>query len=313
MIAGLEDISAGVIKIGDVIVNDIDPVDRDIAMVFQSYALYPHMTVRENLAFGLTARRIGKLTIGRTIADAAAVLGLAALLDRYPRQLSGGQRQRVAMGRAIVRDPRVFLFDEPLSNLDANLRVQMRIEIKALHQRLRSTVLYVTHDQIEAMTMADRIVLLRDGHVEQIGKPLDLYDHPTSVFVAQFLGSPTMNILSGRVKKGTSSDMVETSDGLTLPLPLDAQTEEGQPIILGLRAEHLTISNDGIPCKIHLTEPLGREILLYGTIGQTSVCIAPGNRPAITRGETVSLRYDTNSACVFDQQSERSIRRGHFR
>ena len=313
MIAGLEEISAGVISIDDVVVNDVDPADRDIAMVFQSYALYPHMTVRENLAFGLNARRIDKPTIGRKIEDAATVLGLSALLDRYPRQLSGGQRQRVAMGRAIVRNPRVFLFDEPLSNLDANLRVQMRVEIKALHQRLRNTAIYVTHDQTEAMTMADRIVLLRDGHIEQMGKPLDLYDRPTSVFVAQFIGSPTMNILSGRAKKSASGDVIETPDGLILPLPPDVATEEGQPIMLGLRAEHLTIASGGIPCKIHLTEPLGREILLYGTIGQASVCIAPGHRPAIGPGETISVRYDTNNACVFDQQSERSIRRGHCR
>ncbi|RUZ71677.1 sn-glycerol-3-phosphate ABC transporter ATP-binding protein UgpC, partial [Mesorhizobium sp. M7A.F.Ca.US.003.02.2.1] len=215
MIAGLEDISAGEIALEGKIINDVAPKSRDIAMVFQNYALYPHMTVRENMAFALTLKKIDKSEIDAKIARAATILGLQDLLDRYPRQLSGGQRQRVAMGRAIVRDPKVFLFDEPLSNLDAKLRVQMRAEIKALHQRLGTTIVYVTHDQVEAMTMADKIVVMNGGIVEQVGAPLDLYDRPANLFVAQFIGSPSMNILDGR----TTTDGFVASDGTVFPLP----------------------------------------------------------------------------------------------
>ncbi len=310
MIAGLEEATAGEIIIDGTVVNDVDPADRDIAMVFQSYALYPHMTVRQNLSFGLNARGLGSAAIAGKISEAAEILGLASLLDRYPRQLSGGQRQRVAMGRAIVRSPRVFLFDEPLSNLDAKLRVQMRVELKALHQRLKTTAIYVTHDQVEAMTMADRIVLMHNGHIEQIGKPLELYDRPGSVFVAQFIGSPTMNIFHGRAARNSAGYALATDDGLHLPLPDDARVTEGQPIIVGLRPEQLRLSNDGIACRIALTEPLGREILLYGTLGTTRVCVAPGSRPAIDAGESVNLSYDIANTCVFDARSERSVRDG---
>ncbi len=215
MIAGLENITAGEIRIGSRVVNAVPPKERDIAMVFQNYALYPHMTVRDNMAFSLKLRKAAKEEIDSRVGRAAAILGLEKLLDRYPRQLSGGQRQRVAMGRAIVRDPQVFLFDEPLSNLDAKLRVAMRAEIKELHQRLRTTTVYVTHDQIEAMTMADKIVVMHDGVVEQVGAPLDLYDRPDNIFVAGFIGSPSMNFLKGKI----AGDTFRTEGGLTLPLP----------------------------------------------------------------------------------------------
>ena len=240
MIAGLEEISAGDIHIGDKRVNQMPPKERDIAMVFQNYALYPHMTVRDNMAFSLLLAKQPAAKIAERVDIAAGILGLHALLDRYPRQLSGGQRQRVAMGRAIVRDPQVFLFDEPLSNLDAKLRVSMRTEIKELHQRLKTTSIYVTHDQIEAMTMADKIVVMRDGVVEQIGSPLDLYDHPANQFVAGFIGSPSMNFLPGVVRGG----QVVLSHGNQLPMPVHAKGAEGHSVIYGIRPEHLDIGSD---------------------------------------------------------------------
>src|SRR5215813_8372350 len=217
MIAGLENISGGEIRIGDRIVNNVPPKERDVAMVFQNYALYPHMTVAANMAFSMKLRGAPKTEIDERVNRAAAILDLTKLLERYPRQLSGGQRQRVAMGRAIVRDPQVFLFDEPLSNLDAKLRVSMRGEIKALHQRLKTTTVYVTHDQVEAMTMADRIVVMHNGRVEQIGKPLELYDHPDNLFVAQFIGSPAMNIVNGTLRRSNGSTFVESTGGLRWP------------------------------------------------------------------------------------------------
>jgi multiple sugar transport system ATP-binding protein len=310
MIAGLEDVTAGQIAIDGEVVNDVDPADRDIAMVFQSYALYPHMTVRGNLAFGLNARGFDAREKAGKIDDIANVLGLEPLLDRYPRQLSGGQRQRVAMGRAMVRDPRTFLFDEPLSNLDAKLRVQMRVELKALHRRLKTTAIYVTHDQVEAMTMADRIVLMRSGHIEQIGPPLELYDKPATTFVAQFIGSPTMNLIHGKAKTNGTGNLLETTDGLQLPLPLDARVTSDQPIILGLRPEHIAVISGGLPFRVDLTEPLGREIILYGSLGATPLCIAPGTRLDVQAGSHIELRYDVAKACVFDASSERSVRHG---
>jgi multiple sugar transport system ATP-binding protein len=309
MIAGLEDVTFGQIAIDGEVVNDVDPADRDIAMVFQSYALYPHMTVRDNLAFGLNARGFDAQEKTRKINETAKVLGLEQLLDRYPRQLSGGQRQRVAMGRAMVRDPRAFLFDEPLSNLDAKLRVQMRVELKALHKRLKTTAIYVTHDQVEAMTMADRIVLMRGGHIEQIGPPLELYDKPATTFVAQFIGSPAMNMIHGKAKTD-GKNVLETNDGLQLPLPSDARVTNNQPIVLGLRPEHLVVTSGGLPYHVDLTEPLGREILLYGSLGATPFCVAPGARLNIEAGSSVGLQYDVAKACVFDAASERSIRYG---
>jgi multiple sugar transport system ATP-binding protein len=307
MIAGLEDVSAGDIAIDGTLVNDVDPAERDIAMVFQSYALYPHMTVSDNLAFGLKLHGVDRPEIGRRVQQASTILGLSELLGRYPRELSGGQRQRVAMGRAMVRDPKVFLFDEPLSNLDAKLRVQMRVEIKALHQRLDNTAIYVTHDQVEAMTMADRIVVMRDGRIEQVGPPLEIYDRPATIFVAQFIGSPTMNLFRGRAKRSGATCHLATDDALTLPLPGDAKVEDGQPVVLGIRPEHLCPGETGLPFDVTLTEPLGREILLHGKSGATDVCVAPGIRLTIASGDRISLTYRPEQACVFDAASERNL------
>ena len=241
MIAGLESIGDGKIRIGKRVVNNLAPKDRDIAMVFQNYALYPHKTVAENMSFGLKLRRTPKAEIEARVRRAAEILHVTPYLSRYPRQLSGGQRQRVAMGRAIVRDPQVFLFDEPLSNLDAKLRVQMRAEIKELHQRLKTTTIYVTHDQIEAMTMADRIVVMRDGVVEQVGAPLDLYDRPATLFVAGFIGSPAMNLLKGSIHvNGKPSFLTET--GVELPLKSVPGEADGRPCIYGIRPEHLALA-----------------------------------------------------------------------
>src|SRR5450830_558481 len=244
MIAGLENITAGEIRIGDRVVNNLPPKERDVAMVFQNYALYPHMTVVANMAFSMKLRGAPKDETAKRVKRAAEILGLTQLLERFPRQLSGGQRQRVAMGRAIVRDPQVFLFDEPLSNLDAKLRVQMRTEIKELHQRLKTTTVYVTHDQIEAMTMADQIVVMRDGLVEQRGRPLELYDRPANIFVAGFIGSPAMNFIPATLRRNGTAAEVEFSDGARLPAPyaqrgLDGV--DGQRVVYGVRPEHLSI------------------------------------------------------------------------
>src|SRR5258706_10921754 len=244
MIAGLEEIGTGEIAIGGTVVNRVPPKERDIAMVFQNYALYPHMTVRDNMSFALMLAKRTKEDIAARVLKAADILGLAPYLDRYPRQLSGGQRQRVAMGRAIVRDPQVFLFDEPLSNLDAKLRVAMRTEIKELHQRLKTTTVYVTHDQIEAMTMADKIVVMHDGIVEQIGTPLELYDRPNNQFVAGFIGSPAMNFLKGKVKSNGTARF-EGLDGANLPLASGPANSDGRPVIYGIRPEHFAIAQDG--------------------------------------------------------------------
>ena len=251
MIAGLEEITEGEIAIGGKVVNRVQPKERDIAMVFQNYALYPHMTVRDNMSFALKLAKRGSTDIAERVSRAAEILGLGALLDRYPRQLSGGQRQRVAMGRAIVRDPQVFLFDEPLSNLDAKLRVQMRTEIKELHQRLKTTSIYVTHDQIEAMTMADRIVVMRDGIVEQIGTPLTLYDTPVNTFVAAFIGSPAMNLVPGIARIDGAAPGVEFDGGVVLPLPAAARPANGQRVLYGMRPEHCMVAqNAGLPAEV---------------------------------------------------------------
>src|SRR6476620_1470854 len=258
MIAGLENITAGEIHIGERVVNRMPPKERDIAMVFQNYALYPHMTVAANMGFSLMLRGAAKGEIEQRVNGAADILGLRPLLGRYPRQLSGGQRQRVAMGRAIVRDPQVFLFDEPLSNLDAKLRVAMRTEIKELHQRLKTTTIYVTHDQIEAMTMADRIVVMHDGLVEQIGAPLELYDRPDNLFVAGFIGSPAMNMLKGRISVNVSAGFVGPN-GVKLPLASAPANSEGRPAVYGVRPEHFTIADDGAEAEIVVVEPTGSE------------------------------------------------------
>src|ERR1043165_3246033 len=264
MIAGLETISAGTIQIGERVVNHLPPAQRDIAMVFQNYALYPHMTVADNMAFALKLRKTDAATVNDRVRKAAEILGLKPYLARYPRQLSGGQRQRVAMGRAIVRDPQVFLFDEPLSNLDAKLRVQMRTEIKELHQRLKTTSIYVTHDQIEAMTMADRIVVMRDGIVEQTGTPLDLYDTPVNIFVAGFIGSPAMNLVPGVARSNGAAPVVEFDGGIRLPLPTSARASDGQPVLYGMRPEHCVLSpGGGLPAEVGVVEPTGADTQLF--------------------------------------------------
>jgi multiple sugar transport system ATP-binding protein len=258
MLAGLEDITDGEIVIDGKVVNELESKDRDIAMVFQSYALYPHMTVRDNMAFSLKLRKADRKITDERVANAARILNLDALLDRYPRELSGGQRQRVAMGRAIVRDPKVFLFDEPLSNLDAKLRVAMRAEIKALHQRLKTTTVYVTHDQIEAMTMADRIVVMRDGYVEQAGRPLELYDQPKNTFVAGFIGSPAMNFVNGKLQANGRLSF-DSGDGIVVPLAKAPPASDGRPVICGVRPENLSIDPAGAPFEVVVVEPTGSE------------------------------------------------------
>jgi len=300
MIAGLEEISGGQVSIGGRVVNDLAPKDRDVAMVFQNYALYPHMTVRDNMAFALKLRRADLATAMRRVTEAAEILGLTALLDRHPRELSGGQRQRVAMGRAIIRDPLVFLFDEPLSNLDAKLRVQMRAEIKALHQRLGTTVIYVTHDQVEAMTMADRIVVMRDGRIEQTGAPLDLFDHPANRFVAGFIGSPAMNFLDGHVEGGR---FTLAGDALVLPVP--GTTPDG-PCTLGLRPEHVALTPGGGPGVVHVVEPMGSETQVIVKLpGADIVCLAR-ERLSLRTGDPVSI-VPAGMVHVFDPATGRAL------
>jgi multiple sugar transport system ATP-binding protein len=305
MIAGLEEISDGSISIGNKVVNDMQPKERDIAMVFQNYALYPHMTVRDNMSFSLMLAKLPKDAIESQVNKAADILGLRDLLDRFPRQLSGGQRQRVAMGRAIVRDPQVFLFDEPLSNLDAKLRVAMRTEIKELHQRLKTTSIYVTHDQIEAMTMADKIVVLRDGLIEQIGTPLDLYDHPANQFVAGFIGSPSMNFLPGVVSNG----MVKLFEGVELPIPLKANAQEGQSVVYGTRPEHLELvsERDGVPSEVVVVEPTGADTQVFSKISSHDITGVFRERHLFKPGSIIYLRPDVNRAHLFDSQSGKAL------
>ena len=295
MIAGLDAVSSGVIRIGGKIVNNVLPKDRDIAMVFQNYALYPHMTVARNMSFALELAGAAKSDIEGRVARAADILGLDQLLDRFPRQLSGGQRQRVAMGRAIVRDPQVFLFDEPLSNLDAKLRVQMRGEIKDLHQRLGTTTIYVTHDQIEAMTMADKIVVMQGGHVEQIGAPLDLYDRPANMFVAGFIGSPAMNFLKGRIEGGAFR-----VGGLSLPLPDTRGAPEGTPVVYGIRPEHWRLDSTGVPAVVRLVEPTGSETQVVAEVEGTRVVCAFRERVLQHPGEILHMTPDPGCVHLFD-------------
>ena len=302
MIAGLEEISGGAIQIGGKVVNNMPPKERDIAMVFQNYALYPHMTVRDNMAFSLLLAKREKSVIDERVGKASSILGLNPLLDRYPRQLSGGQRQRVAMGRAIVRDPQVFLFDEPLSNLDAKLRVQMRTEIKELHQRLKTTSIYVTHDQIEAMTMADKIVVMRDGIVEQTGSPLELYDNPANQFVAGFIGSPSMNFLPGTLKKSGGSARIELNDGTFLPMPNTAGGDDGQKVIYGTRPEHVELvsGGDGVSAEVVVVEPTGADTQVFSKIAGVEVTSVFRERHDFQPGATIRLRPDTSRAHLFD-------------
>jgi multiple sugar transport system ATP-binding protein len=297
MLAGLEEITGGEILIDDKVVNDLESKDRDIAMVFQSYALYPHMTVGENMAFSLKLRNAERKLTDERVANAARILNLDKLLDRYPRELSGGQRQRVAMGRAIVRDPKVFLFDEPLSNLDAKLRVAMRAEIKALHQRLKTTTVYVTHDQIEAMTMADRIVVMQDGLIEQIGTPLELFDRPTNLFVAQFIGSPAMNVFPGTVRGGSV-------EALGARWPADAaRAAEGQAVSYGIRPGDLELASEGIPAKVVVVEPTGAETELLVRVGDAQLTVVLHGRTQARPEDTVHLAIDPAKAHVFGGQN----------
>ena len=303
MVAGLENISGGEIEIGGRVVNQVPPKERDIAMVFQNYALYPHMTVRDNMAFSLSLAKKSKAFIDERVGKAAGILGLAPLLDRFPRQLSGGQRQRVAMGRCIVRDPQVFLFDEPLSNLDAKLRVAMRTEIKELHQRLKTTSVYVTHDQIEAMTMADQIVVMHDGHIEQTGSPLDLYDHPANRFVAGFIGSPSMNFIEGTQKGGA----VVTAGGARLPLDGAKAANDGRAVVYGIRPEHLDIADDGFEAEVVVIEPTGSETQLFARLGTQEIVAIFRERHEFAPGQTIRLKPRAPVAHLFDVSSGQRI------
>jgi multiple sugar transport system ATP-binding protein len=306
MIAGLENITSGQIMIDNRVVNDVPPKARDVAMVFQNYALYPHMTVAANMGFSLKLRRANKSDIDTRVRRAAEILGLVPLLERYPRQLSGGQRQRVAMGRAIVRDPQVFLFDEPLSNLDAKLRVAMRTEIKELHQRLKTTTVYVTHDQIEAMTMADKIVVMHDGLVEQIGTPLDLYDKPQNQFVAGFIGSPAMNFLKGTVKSNGSAGFVGPN-GVHLPLARPPANSEGRPAVYGIRPEHFTVADDGAEAEIVVVEPTGSETQVFATLGGEEIVAVFRERHKFNPGDKVRLRANAELVHLFDETTGKRL------
>jgi multiple sugar transport system ATP-binding protein len=299
MIAGLENITAGELSIADRVVNDLPPKERDVAMVFQNYALYPHMTVAANMAFSMKLRGAPKDEIEKRVARAAEILGLSQLLERFPRQLSGGQRQRVAMGRAIVRDPQVFLFDEPLSNLDAKLRVQMRTEIKELHQRLKTTTIYVTHDQIEAMTMADKIVVMHDGRVEQIGAPLELYDRPQNLFVAGFIGSPAMNFLRGSIRVNGKLEF-QGPGNARLPLAAAPHGSDGRAAIYGVRPEHFTLADDGADATIQVVEPTGSEIQIIARMGGTDITAAFRERHPFKPGDKIRLKPDPRLVHLFD-------------
>jgi multiple sugar transport system ATP-binding protein len=297
MLAGLEDITGGNIAIDGRVVNDVESKDRDIAMVFQSYALYPHMSVRDNMGFSLRLRNENQKLIHERVGQAAKILNLDPYLDRYPRELSGGQRQRVAMGRAIVRDPKVFLFDEPLSNLDAKLRVAMRSEIKSLHQRLKTTTVYVTHDQVEAMTMADRIAVMNEGRIEQLGDPLELYDRPANLFVAQFIGSPAMNVFEGLYR----NDFVEAL-GAHWPVS-SARAAPGQRVKYGIRPEHLDLAPRGIPAEVVVVEPMGAETELLLKVDDQRITVMTHGRSSIGPGERAFLAPRLEHAHLFDAAS----------
>ena len=321
MIAGLESITAGKLYIGDRLVNDVPPKDRDIAMVFQNYALYPHMTVRENLAFALELRKLSNSEIERRVKRAAETLGLEQVLQRKPRQLSGGQRQRVAVGRAIVREPAVFLFDEPLSNLDAKLRVQTRREIAKLHRDLGATMIYVTHDQVEAMTLGDRIVVMNEGRVQQVDSPLALYDKPANRFVASFIGSPAMNFVQGVMREPSSMNAGRfvTPDGaLSIPIPPSVQASRGAGAVFGIRPEDVAVSSGTqlvtqagetveVPARVDLAEPLGNETFVHTTVGSQAITARSTSRQLPDVGSTVQLTIDPARGHWFDLESGRRI------
>ncbi len=324
MIAGLESITEGTLSIGERVVNEVAPKDRDIAMVFQNYALYPHMTVRENMGFGLKLRKYPKDEIRQRVEQAADVLGIRDILDRKPGQLSGGQRQRVAVGRAIVRKPRVFLFDEPLSNLDAKLRVQMRTEISKLHQRLGATMIYVTHDQVEAMTMGDRIVVMKDGVIQQIDTPLNLYNHPANAFVAGFIGSPAMNFLPGRLVSNQGKLAFEAEGGETTVPVVESEPEPhaalsgalGAEVLLGFRPEDLYVEGGAsvptlshpIDAQLEVIEPMGNEIFIYAQLSGHAIVARVAPQPLPEPGQPVALRLDLGKLHFFDRESGRVIR-----
>jgi multiple sugar transport system ATP-binding protein len=305
MIAGLEEVSDGEIRIGAREVSNLPARDRDIAMVFQNYALYPHMTVADNMGFALKLKKADPTDTAARVSKAASILGLEKLLGRFPRQLSGGQRQRVAMGRALVRDPKVFLFDEPLSNLDAKLRVQMRGEIRALHQRIGTTTIYVTHDQIEAMTMADKIVVLHDGLIEQVGAPLELYDRPANLFVAGFIGSPAMNLIDGRIEEG----VFRSDKGLILPLPSAIRTDQmaGTALVYGIRPEHIRVSDTGIKGVAEIVEGTGSEIFAKLDCGGEPISCLFRERLDIRFRDAVTISIDADCAHLFDKATGKRL------
>jgi len=324
MIAGLEEATEGLISIGDKVVNNLPPKDRDIAMVFQNYALYPHMNVYDNMAFGLKLRNTPKPEIASRVQTAAEILGLGPLLKRKPKELSGGQRQRVALGRAIVRDPKVFLMDEPLSNLDAKLRVQMRAEIARLHQRVQTTFVYVTHDQTEAMTMGERIAVLNGGVIQQLGAPNDLYTYPANKFVAGFIGSPSMNFFEGATLEQNGGVYLRLSEGVALKVPEDvavrAEGYIGRTVTLGIRPEHLEegqaarrrqekadLSGHMVPVKVDVVENLGNEQMIYGLLGGKQVLARVDARAAIRPGDEVELYFDMDRIHLFDPQDDHCI------
>jgi sn-glycerol 3-phosphate transport system ATP-binding protein len=303
MVAGLEEITGGTIRIGERVVNDLEPKDRDCAMVFQNYALYPHMSVYDNMAYGLKIRKLTKTEIDKRVNAAADILELSGLLARKPRQLSGGQRQRVAMGRAIVREPAAFLFDEPLSNLDAKLRVQTRLEIQKLHRRLRTTSLYVTHDQVEAMTLAQRMIVMNAGRAEQVGTPDDVYSRPATTFVASFIGSPPMNLFHGRLDGATFA----LGDGAQIALPATARTASGRELILGVRPEHLMLGAGSLPAQVETVEMLGAEHLIHGTIGGHEIVVRTGPNENPAPGSTLQLGFRPEAMHWFDADSGQRI------
>ncbi|MBZ4672108.1 MAG: sugar transporter ATP-binding protein [Deferribacteraceae bacterium] len=319
MIAGLEEISSGTIEINNKVVNNLAPKDRDVAMVFQNYALYPHMNVYKNMAFGLKLRKMPKDEIDKRVNEAAEILELKELLHRKPHELSGGQRQRVAMGRAIVRRPAVYLFDEPLSNLDAKLRTQMRLEIKQLHQKVQNTIIYVTHDQIEAMTLADRIVIMRNGYIEQVGTPLDIFQNPANVFVAGFIGSPPMNLRNGVIINENGALKIKLNDKLLIPIPekKDTQIREGQKIIMGLRTEDIFLSNEHEQSKgkflyntegiIQIVEPLGNETSLHMDFYGTNLIAKSEGRRIFSVNKKLKMTFNLDHLHIFDAETEKSI------
>jgi len=300
IISGLEDATSGDVEIGNRLVNNLEPKERDIAMVFQNYAIYPHMSVRKNIGFGLRTSKMSKSDKKRRIDEVAELLGMTDLLDRKPNQLSGGQRQRVAIGRAMVRDPAVFLFDEPLSNLDAQLRTQMRLEIKKLHQRVGTTIIFVTHDQVEAMTMADRIVIMKDGHIQQVGTPQEVFHQPNNLFVAQFIGAPAMNMLNGNWQ----NNEVVLDNGCSITLP-GRRTSDNTPVVLGVRPDDLEVSNEtsALAGQVTVLEPLGSETLVYVLVNGVEIIAKASGRTPPAIGETVNLSADPENMHLFDSSN----------